>query len=140
MKEALEYVKCPFEQPRLEKFSDGFWERYGALTRGTGVQEVKKVEGATSLPKKVMPILVEAKQNGIQPDFVQYLMGNLQHLGTLPDHVLHDIIKAKKKGWTALDSYLASLKDGMGADYASLLFPGEDDDVVIVAIDKQVDG
>ena len=105
-----------------------------------GVQEVKKVEGATSLPKKVMPILVEAKQNGIQPNFVQYLMGNLQHLGTLPDHVLHDIIKAKKKGWTALDSYLSSLKDGMGNDYASLLLPGEDDDVVIVAIDKQVDG
>ena len=88
---------------------------------------------------KVSPILVEAKQNGIQSDFVQYLMGNLQHLGTLPDHVLHDIIKAKKKGWTALDSYLSSLKDGMGDGYASLLLPGEDDDVVIVAIDKQVD-
>ena len=32
MKEALPEIKCPFEQLRLDSFSEGFWERYEKMT------------------------------------------------------------------------------------------------------------
>jgi len=134
MKEALPDVECPFEQPRLENFSEGFWDRYEKMASETSVHEVVRTEGSQSLAGRARPILMEAVVNGVRRDFAQRLLGDLQNLGTLPDHVLREIVREGRRGLSALGEYLDGLERSLGNRLA-VAGPERDDDGVIVTID-----
>ena len=134
MKDALPEVTCPFDQPRLESFSEGFWDRYEKLASEVPVHEVKRTEGAQSLANKARPILMEAAANGVKREFAQKLLSDLQNRGTLPDHVLREIIKQGRRGLPALGGYLTSLEQSLG-DKIAVAVPDCDNDGVIVSID-----
>ena len=127
-------MKCPFEQARLENFSDGFWSRYETMTSEVQVHEVGRTEGSQSLANRARPILMETVTNGIERDFAQKLLGDLQNRGTLPDHVLREIIREGRRGRPALSGYLSSLKQSLG-DRLEVAIPERDGDGVIVTID-----
>ena len=134
MKEALPDVKCPFDQPRLESFSEGFWSRYEKLTSEARVHEVSRTEGSQSLANRARPILMEAVANDVRRNFAQKLLSDLQNRGTLPDHILREVIREGKRGLEALDEYLSDLERSLG-DRIAVAVPGRDNDGVIVAID-----
>ena len=134
MKEALPDIKCTFEQPRLANFSEGFWDRYGKLTSDAHVHEVVRTEGSQSLANRARPILMEAVSNGVERDFVQKLLGDLQNRGTLPDHILREIIREGKRGLTALGTYLAELEQSLSGRIM-VDVPDLGGDGVIVSID-----
>ena len=134
MKEALPDVKCQFDQPRLENFSEGFWSRYDKLTNEARVHEVSRTDGSQSLTSRARPILMEAVANDVSRTFAQKLLGDLQNRGTLPDHILREVIREGKRGIAALGEYLSDLERSLG-DRIEVGVPGREDDGVIVAID-----
>lgn len=134
MKEALPDVTCPFEQARLENFSDGFWSRYETMTNEVQVHEVGRTEGSQSLANRARPVLMEAVSNGVERDFVQRLLADLQNRGTLPDHVLREIVREGRRGLPALGIYLSTLRQSLG-DRLVVAVPERDEDGVIVTID-----
>lgn len=134
MKDALPEIECPYEQPRIENFSDGFWERYETMTSEVRVHEVARTEGSQSLASRVRPILMETVANGVHRGFAQRLLGDLQNRGTLPDHVLREIFRQGRRGRTALETYLSALEQSLG-DRIAVAVPDCGDDGVIVSID-----
>ena len=134
MKEALPEVTCPFEKRRLENFSEGFWDRYKVLTSEVHAQDVVRAEGSKSLSSRVRPLLMEAISNEVEKDFAQKLLSELQIRGTLPDHILREIIRKGRQGFQKLGDYLAGLKQCLGDRIVGSI-PGAQDNGVIVAID-----
>ena len=134
MKEALPEVECPFEQPRLENFSEGFWNRYEKMTSEVNVHEVAHTEGTQSLASRARPILMEAINNDVEAGFAQKLLADLQNRGTLPDHILREIVRKGRQGFQKLCDYLANLKQSLG-DHIGGNISNSQDDGVILAID-----
>ena len=134
MQEALPEVKCPFEQPRLENFSEGFWNRYKKLTSEVHAQDVIRAEGSKSLSSRARPVLMEAINNDVEPGFARKLLADLQNRGTLPDHILREIVRKRRQGFQKLGEYLAGLKQSLGDRIGGNTSDAQDDGV-IVAID-----
>lgn len=139
MKEALPDVECPFDQPRLEQFSEGFWKRYEAMTREGPAREMARSHATQSLANRGRRILMEALDRGIRRDFAKKLLDDLQNRGTLPDHVLRELVRERRRGLPALDAFLASLEDRLG-DRIEVDVPDCEGDGVIVSIDHVAGG
>ena len=138
MKEALPEVECPYDQPRLESFSEGFWERYKQMANEVDVHEVARTEGTQSLASRARPILVETAAGDIHREFAQRLLCDLQNRGTLPDHILREIVREYKRGPQALADYLVALEQSL-CDSFDATDHSQGDDGVIVAIDHVVE-
>ncbi|MBQ7188114.1 MAG: hypothetical protein IJR99_01725 [Kiritimatiellae bacterium] len=136
MNEALPEIECPFEQPRLEKFSEGFWDRYKKLTGEIQVSDHE--EGNKSLANKTLPILMEAIANNVQREFAKKLRFDLLYRRTLPDHLLREIIRWRRQGLQTLEDNLCVLQESLG-DRLAVAVPKQDDDGVIVTIDHTVE-
>lgn len=137
IKEAIEYVKCPFDEPRLAQFTEGFWERYEKLATTSGGLTTDLKAGSKSLKKKALSALQTAEGHGFEPEFVKLLAENIQQCGTLPDHILRDLNSANKQGPQKLLAYLTKLKTAIGGKLQGATTV-DDEDVVIVGVDHAV--
>ena len=134
MEEALPDIECPFEQPRLETFSEGFWSRYRALANEVREKETRKTEGSRSFATQARSTLMSAVKDGVRREFAQKLLNDIQNRGTLPDHILREIAHEGKRGNEALGAYLEELEQKLG-DRLAVPVPEQEDDGVIVSID-----
>ena len=120
--DALEKIECNVNEPRLE-LSNKFWKNYEK------VKIIKETTGSKTSPQsseaKARNNLKTILQSQIpefsdlQP-FINTLLEDIDHFGTLPDYTLRRIAELKlvnsKQIKDAVDA-LIKLKDNIGADY-----------------------
>lgn len=134
--EALDHIRCPFDEKRCKTFSKDFWSTYEALQDELSARRHGMLPGATSLITRARNALSGAISKGWGGVFVKDLLDDLQNHGTLADRTLRKIVEASGSQ-KAFEDLIRLLRKEMGADYLEKIKDKLPPNEIVIAIEHQ---